>query len=154
MSEQPQQMTITPVTGLNGAITVPGDKSISHRSIMLAALAHGTTRIENFLRGEDNFSTMRAFQAMGVTIEDDGSVVTVHGVGLHGLTEPGDVLDCGNSGTTIRLMTGLLAGQSFFTVLSGDQYLRKRPMKRVLGPLSLMGAQIAGSDYENYTKGE
>lgn len=144
MSEQPQQMTITPVTGLNGAITVPGDKSISHRSIMLAALAHGTTRIENFLRGEDNFSTMRAFQAMGVTIEDDGSVVTVHGVGLHGLTEPGDVLDCGNSGTTIRLMTGLLAGQSFFTVLSGDQYLRKRPMKRVLGPLSLMGAQIAG----------
>lgn len=144
MSEQPQQMTITPVNGLNGAITVPGDKSISHRSIMLAALAHGTTRIENFLRGEDNFSTMRAFQAMGVTIEDDGSVVTVHGVGLHGLTEPGDVLDCGNSGTTIRLMTGLLAGQSFFTVLSGDQYLRKRPMKRVLGPLSLMGAQIAG----------
>lgn len=144
MSEQPQQMTITPVNSLNGAITVPGDKSISHRSIMLAALAHGTTRIENFLRGEDNFSTMRAFQSMGVSIEDDGDVVTVHGVGLHGLKEPGDVLDCGNSGTTIRLMTGLLAGQSFFTVLSGDQYLRKRPMKRVLGPLALMGAQIAG----------
>ena len=144
MSEQPQRKTIQPAKGLRGTMTVPGDKSISHRSIMLAALANGTTKIENFLRGEDNFSTMRAFQAMGVPITDDGCVVTVQGVGLHGLQEPSDILDCGNSGTTIRLMTGLLAGQQFFSVLTGDQYLRKRPMKRVLGPLSLMGAQISG----------
>jgi len=111
---------------------------------MLGSLACGTTRISNFLRGGDNFSTMGAFRAMGVPIEDDGRTVTVHGVGLHGLQEPDDVLDCGNSGTTIRLMTGLLSGQSFFSILTGDQYLRKRPMKRVSEPLCLMGARIAG----------
>jgi 3-phosphoshikimate 1-carboxyvinyltransferase len=144
MHEQLQSMTTAPANAIRGEITVPGDKSISHRSIMLGSLAGGTTRITNFLRGEDNFSTMGAFRAMGVPIEDDGQTVTVHGVGLHGLKEPGDLLDCGNSGTTIRLMTGLLSGQSFFSVLTGDQYLRKRPMKRVTEPLRRMGALIAG----------
>lgn len=144
MHEQPQPTVIKPVLSIQGCVTVPGDKSISHRSIMLGALARGTTTITNFLRGEDNFSTMRAFRNMGVPIDDDGTTVRVQGVGLHGLQEPGDLLDCGNSGTTIRLMTGLLAGQQFFSVLTGDQYLRKRPMKRVSDPLRQMGAQIAG----------
>lgn len=144
MHEQPQPMTIVPAKAIRGELSVPGDKSISHRSIMLGSLANGTTRITNFLRGEDNFSTMGAFRAMGVAIEDDGQTVMVRGVGLHGLREPEDVIDCGNSGTTMRLMTGLLSGQHFFSVLTGDQYLRKRPMKRVTEPLSRMGAQIAG----------
>jgi 3-phosphoshikimate 1-carboxyvinyltransferase len=146
MHDQIQPMVVPPSKALRGEITIPGDKSISHRSIMLGSLALGTTRISNFLRGEDNFSTMQAFRAMGVPIEDDGRVVTVHGVGLRGLKEPEDVLDCGNSGTTIRLMTGLLSGQRFFSVLTGDQYLRKRPMKRVVEPLARMGAKIAGRD--------
>lgn len=144
MHNQNQSMTIVPAQAVRGDLTVPGDKSISHRSIMLGSIAKGTTTISNFLRGEDNFSTMQAFRAMGVPIEDDGQTITVTGVGLHGLKEPGDLLDCGNSGTTIRLMTGLLAGQSFFSVLTGDQYLRKRPMKRVSEPLRQMGACIAG----------
>ncbi len=144
MHNQNQSMTIVPAQAVRGDLTVPGDKSISHRSIMLGSIAKGTTTISNFLRGEDNFSTMQAFRAMGVPIEDDGQTITVTGVGLHGLKEPGDLLDCGNSGTTIRLMTGLLSGQSFFSVLTGDQYLRKRPMKRISEPLRQMGACIAG----------
>jgi len=144
MHEQIQPMTTAPARAIRGEVTVPGDKSISHRSIMLGSIANGTTTITNFLRGEDNFATMAAFRAMGVAIEDDGQTVTVHGAGLRGLQEPGDVVDCGNSGTTIRLMTGLLSGQRFFSVLTGDQYLRKRPMKRVTEPLARMGAQIQG----------
>ena len=144
MHEQFQPMTVSPAISIKGEISVPGDKSISHRSIMLGSIANGTTRISNFLRGEDNFSTMNSFRAMGVPVEDDGTTVTVQGVGLHGLQEPSDILDCGNSGTTIRLMTGLLSGQRFFSVLTGDQYLRKRPMKRVTEPLGWMGARIAG----------
>jgi len=144
MHEQIQPMITAPARAIRGEVTVPGDKSISHRSIMLGSIANGTTTITNFLRGEDNFATMAAFRAMGVAIEDDGRTVTVHGAGLRGLQEPGDVLDCGNSGTTIRLMTGLLSGQRFFSVLTGDQYLRKRPMKRVTEPLTRMGAQIQG----------
>ena len=111
---------------------------------MLGAIANGITTVRGFLRGEDNMSTMHAFRAMGVAIADDGETIQITGRGLHGLTEPGDVLDCGNSGTTIRLITGLLSGQSFFSVVTGDQYLRKRPMKRVVEPLSRMGARIAG----------
>lgn len=136
--------TIQPVSAVKGEICVPGDKSISHRSIMLGAIANGITVVHGFLRGEDNFSTMNAFRAMGVTIEDDGSTLQIHGRGLHGLQEAGDVIDCGNSGTTIRLITGLLSGQSFFSVVTGDQYLRKRPMKRVVDPLTRMGAHIMG----------
>ena len=111
---------------------------------MLGAIATGVTTVRGFLRGEDNMSTMHAFRAMGVDIADDGETIQITGMGLHGLKEPGDVLDCGNSGTTIRLITGLLSGQSFFSVVTGDRYLRKRPMKRVVEPLSLMGARIAG----------
>lgn len=137
-------ITIKPAASVRGEIIVPGDKSISHRSIMLGAIANGVTTVHGFLRGEDNMSTMHAFRAMGVEINDDGETVRITGRGLHGLKEPGDVLDCGNSGTTIRLITGLLSGQSFFSVVTGDQYLRKRPMKRVVEPLTRMGARIAG----------
>jgi 3-phosphoshikimate 1-carboxyvinyltransferase len=130
---------------LRGELTVPGDKSISHRSIMLGSLAEGATEVSGFLQGEDNYRTLNAFRAMGVEIEEgQGGLLKIEGRGLHGLQEPGDVIDCGNSGTTMRLMTGLLSGQKFFSVLSGDQYLRRRPMKRVVGPLGSMGAQILG----------
>jgi 3-phosphoshikimate 1-carboxyvinyltransferase len=139
-----KSITISPVSSLKGQITVPGDKSISHRSIMLGAIANGVTTVCGFLRGEDNLATMAAFRAMGVQIDDDGQQLVIHGRGLHGLVEPSDVIDCGNSGTSIRLLTGLLAGQGFFSVLTGDQYLRKRPMKRIVEPLSSMGARIHG----------
>ncbi len=137
-------ITINPAASITGEISVPGDKSISHRSIMLGAIANGTTTVRGFLRGGDNMATMSAFRGMGIQIADDGEVVTIKGRGLHGLTEPLDFIDCGNSGTTIRLLTGLLAGQSFFSIVTGDQYLRKRPMKRVVEPLSRMGALIQG----------
>jgi 3-phosphoshikimate 1-carboxyvinyltransferase len=137
-------ITIRPATSIKGVIAVPGDKSISHRSIMLGAIANGTTTVRGFLRGGDNMATMGAFRSMGIQIDDDGETVFIQGKGLHGLSEPDDVIDCGNSGTTIRLITGLLAGQSFFSVVTGDQYLRKRPMKRVVEPLTRMGARILG----------
>ena len=111
---------------------------------MLGSIANGVTTVTGFLRGEDNMATLNALRAMGIKIEDDGSVLKIHGAGLHGLSEPEDVVDCGNSGTSIRLLAGLLAGQSFFSVLTGDSYLRKRPMKRVVTPLAAMGAKIAG----------
>ncbi|HEY3307602.1 MAG TPA: 3-phosphoshikimate 1-carboxyvinyltransferase [Desulfuromonadaceae bacterium] len=139
-------ITIQPASSIKGDIIVPGDKSISHRSIMLGGIAQGITTVRGFLRGEDNLATMKAFQSMGVKIDDDGETLVIHGRGLHGLDEPADVIDCGNSGTTIRLITGLLAGQSFFSVVTGDQYLRKRPMKRVVEPLSRMGARILGRE--------
>jgi 3-phosphoshikimate 1-carboxyvinyltransferase len=111
---------------------------------MLGSIAQGITTVTGFLRGEDNMATLNAFRAMGVEIEDDGATLKIHGKGLHGLSEADDVIDCGNSGTSIRLLTGLLSGQSFFSVLTGDKYLRKRPMKRVVTPLVAMGARIAG----------
>ena len=139
--------TVKPAKSLRGEISVPGDKSISHRSIMLGSLAEGTTRVSGFLMGEDNLSTWQAFEAMGVEIRRTGpDTLEIKGVGLGGLKEPGDVLDCGNSGTTMRLMSGLLAGQNFFSVLTGDKYLRRRPMKRVVTPLAAMGARIWGRD--------
>jgi 3-phosphoshikimate 1-carboxyvinyltransferase len=139
-----QTYTVQPAVAVRGEISVPGDKSISHRSIMFGSLARGTTTVRGFLRGEDNMATLSAFRLMGVEIADDGELLTIAGRGLHGLQEPGDVIDCGNSGTSIRLLAGLLAGQRFFSVLTGDQYLRKRPMKRVVGPLGTMGAIIHG----------
>ena len=146
-SNQSQIRTISPIKFLRGKVSVPGDKSISHRSIMFGSLAEGTTRVSGFLMGEDNLSTWKAFESMGVTIAQTGTdALEINGVGLDGLKEPGDVLDCGNSGTTMRLMSGLLAGQDFFSVLTGDKYLRKRPMKRVVTPLAAMGAQIWGRD--------
>ena len=146
-SHQSQTRTVAPIKTLRGEVSVPGDKSISHRSIMFGSLAEGTTRVSGFLMGEDNLSTWKAFESMGVTISQTGiDALEIKGVGLNGLQEPGDVLDCGNSGTTMRLMSGLLAGQNFFSVLTGDKYLRKRPMKRVVTPLAAMGAQIWGRD--------
>jgi len=142
-----ENRTIAPAKSLRGELSVPGDKSISHRSIMLGSLAEGTTRVSGFLMGEDNLSTWKAFEAMGVAIRQTGSdALEIEGVGLDGLAEPGDVLDCGNSGTTMRLMSGLMAGQNFFSVLTGDKYLRRRPMKRVVTPLAAMGARIWGRD--------
>ena len=134
---------VRPGGTLKGEARVPGDKSISHRSIMLGSLAEGVTRVSGFLQAEDCLSTMKAFQAMGVRIEGpaDGKV-TVHGVGLHGLKAPTQELYLGNSGTSMRLLSGLLAGQAFDSVLTGDPSLSKRPMKRVTEPLRLMGARI------------
>ncbi len=136
--------TVRPALRVRGEISVPGDKSISHRAVMLGALGRGVTVIHGFLQGEDTVSTLNAFRAMGVEASDDGGTLHIHGKGLNGLEEPSDVLDCGNSGTSMRLMTGLLAGQKFFSVLTGDRYLRNRPMGRVIEPLGRMGADIWG----------
>ena len=148
MNKPPIQIrTIAAAKSLRGEISVPGDKSISHRSIMLGSLAAGTTRVRGFLMGEDNLSTWKAFASMGVSIKQTGpNDLEISGVGIDGLNEPQDVIDCGNSGTTMRLMSGLLAGQSFFSVLTGDKYLLNRPMKRVVTPLTAMGARIWGRD--------
>jgi len=128
---------------LRGTIRVPGDKSISHRAIMLGSLAEGVTRVRGFLEGEDTLATAAAFGAMGVRIEAPAaSERIVHGVGLHGLSASLAPIDCGNAGTAMRLMSGLLAGQRFPSVLTGDESLRRRPMRRVIDPLGLMGAQI------------
>jgi len=132
---------------LNGTIYVPADKSISHRSIMFGAISSGKTTIRNFLRGEDCLSTLEAFRQLGVSIEDDGEVMTVSGVGFDGLKKPSQPLDLGNSGTTIRLMMGILAKQSYDSVLFGDEYLNKRPMNRVMIPLNSMGASLKGQDH-------
>ena len=148
MNKPPIQIrSIAAAKSLRGEISVPGDKSISHRSIMLGSLAVGTTRVRGFLMGEDNLSTWKAFASMGVSINQTGpNDLEISGVGIDGLTEPQDVIDCGNSGTTMRLMSGLLAGQSFFSVLTGDKYLLNRPMKRVVTPLTAMGARVWGRD--------
>ena len=137
-------LTITPGRPLRGTITVPGDKSITHRAIILTALAEGTGTIKGYCRGEDCLNTMRAMQSLGVKIDESVEELRVQGKGLWGLTEPGGIVDCGNSGTGIRLLTGLLAGQDFFTVLTGDASIRRRPMGRVVKPLREMGAAIAG----------
>lgn len=132
---------------MQGAGRVPGDKSISHRSIMMGSIAEGVTEVTGFLEGEDAISTMNAFRALGVRIEGpQQGRVTIHGVGLHGLKKPSVALDCGNSGTSMRLISGLLAGQPFDSILVGDSSLSKRPMKRVTDPLRLMGANIEAND--------
>jgi 3-phosphoshikimate 1-carboxyvinyltransferase len=140
------RFSIQPGGCLRGSLQVPGDKSISHRSIMLGALAEGETRISGFLEGEDALATLAAFRRMGVAIEgpDDGRVL-VRGVGLHGLREPDGPLDMGNSGTSMRLLCGLLAGQRFPVTLTGDASLSRRPMRRVTEPLGRMGALIETS---------
>ena len=131
---------------LKGSIKVPGDKSISHRSIMLGSIATGITKVSGFLEGEDSLATLNSFKEMGVEIERKGSNVTINGVGMHGLREPARPLNLGNSGTSIRLMSGLLSAQSFDSVLCGDESLSKRPMARVIDPLRKMGADISGSE--------
>lgn len=144
MSHGPNIRYIVKAGGvLSGSARVAGDKSMSHRSIMLGALANGTTYVTGFLEGEDSLNTLKAFRAMGVEITDpDNGKVTINGVGLRGLTAPTAPLDMGNSGTAMRLMCGILAGQSFDSTLIGDASLSKRPMKRVTNPLALMGAQV------------
>ena len=127
---------------LRGEITVPGDKSISHRAVMFGSLAKGTTEIHGFLQGVDCLSTISCFEKMGVSIENKGDVVLVHGNGLHGLKKPETILDCGNSGTTTRLISGILSAQDFDVTLTGDASIQKRPMKRIMEPLSRMGADI------------
>jgi 3-phosphoshikimate 1-carboxyvinyltransferase len=137
----------SPARALHGEIAVPGDKSISHRAIMLSALADGVSRIRGFLEGEDTRATARIFGQMGVQVETpaDGERI-VHGVGLHGLHAPDGALDCGNSGTAMRLLAGVMAGQAFDCVLIGDASLSKRPMRRVTEPLARMGASIDTAD--------
>ncbi|MBI4291972.1 MAG: 3-phosphoshikimate 1-carboxyvinyltransferase [Betaproteobacteria bacterium] len=138
---------VEPGGKLSGTLRVPGDKSISHRSIMLGAIATGDTHVSGFLEGEDALATISIFRALGVRIDGpEGGEVLVHGVGLRGLKAPASVLDCGNSGTSMRLISGLLAGQDFDCELTGDESLRRRPMRRVAEPLALMGAHIETSD--------
>lgn len=134
----------TNTRALEGTIRVPGDKSISHRSIIFGSLAKGVTRVHDILRGEDVLSTMQVFRDLGVTIEDNGDVVEVHGVGFDGLQAPKNDLDMGNSGTSIRLISGVLAGQDFEVTMFGDDSLSKRPMDRVTVPLSQMGVTVSG----------
>lgn len=135
-------MKLTRINRLQGEIAVPGDKSISHRAVMFGSLAKGTTHISNFLAGADCLATIDCFRKMGIQIEQDGTDVTVYGKGLHGLIKPKKILDVGNSGTTTRLISGILAGQDFEVTLSGDDSLNQRPMKRIITPLRMMGADI------------
>lgn len=133
-------------TGLNGRIKIPGDKSISHRAVMFGSIAKGDTVITGFLRGDDCMSTISCFKKLGVDIEVTDDKVVVHGKGLRGLTAPKELLDVGNSGTTIRLISGILAAQEFDSILNGDASIQKRPMKRVINPLSQMGADIESTN--------
>lgn len=139
---------VLPGGQLSGSFRVPGDKSISHRSIMFGSIADGTTRVSGFLQGEDSLNTLRAFRAMGVEIDGPTAEgeVTIHGVGIDGLKAPAAPIELGNSGTSMRLMSGLLAGQAFDVELQGDRSLSKRPMQRVTEPLALMGARIDTAD--------
>lgn len=130
------------VKALKGEVTIPGDKSISHRAVMFGSLAEGLTEVTNFLQGADCLSTIEAFRKMGIEIENTPEKIVIHGRGLHGLQAPASVLDMGNSGTTTRLISGILAGQSFESTLTGDASIQKRPMRRIMDPLSMMGADI------------
>lgn len=136
-------MELAGIQGLKGTVSVPGDKSISHRCIMFGSIANGMTEIHNFLKGADCLATIRCFQSMGINIEETDHTITVHGKGLHGLSAPLNILDVGNSGTTTRLLSGILAGQKFESKLSGDESLNSRPMKRIIEPLTMMGANIS-----------
>jgi 3-phosphoshikimate 1-carboxyvinyltransferase len=131
---------------LRGEITVPGDKSISHRAIMIGSLAEGKTEVLGFLNAADPRSTLHCIQALGILTTLKGETLQIEGRGLHGYSQPRAMLDAGNSGTTIRLLAGILAGQKFTSQISGDQYLVRRPMKRIIDPLTEMGAQIVGTD--------
>lgn len=143
-----KSITIYPSQGLHGTITVPGDKSISHRALILASLAKGESQIQGLLLGEDVLSTMRILQQLGISMShrpeqlQEGKTLIVKGEGLHGFKKSSDILDCGNSGTTLRLMMGLLSAQSFESILTGDDSLNKRPVDRVIKPLSEMGAKF------------
>ncbi|MBY0122595.1 3-phosphoshikimate 1-carboxyvinyltransferase [Bacillus sp. S/N-304-OC-R1] len=141
----------TNISSLEGTIAIPGDKSISHRSIMFGAIAKGKTKVTNFLLGEDCLSTISCFKKLGVCIEQEDNQVVIEGKGIDGLQEPSQILDVGNSGTTIRLLMGILAGRPFHSVLVGDESIGKRPMTRVTKPLQTMGAVIHGRKNSEYT---
>lgn len=136
-------MELAKITGLRGEVNIPGDKSISHRCIMFGSIASGTTEISNFLQGADCLATINCFRKMGIEIENQEEKIIVHGKGLHGLTAPTEILDVGNSGTTTRLISGILVGQPFESKLSGDNSLNSRPMKRIMEPLTKMGGHIS-----------
>ena len=137
------------VTSLKGEVTIPGDKSISHRAVMFGSLAEGTTEVTNFLQGADCLSTISCFRKLGIQIENTAERILIHGKGLHGLSESSETLDTGNSGTTTRLISGILSGQSFTTILNGDASIQTRPMKRIMTPLSMMGADITSLNGNN-----
>ena len=134
---------------LRGEIEIPGDKSVSHRAIMFGSLAKGTTEVTHFLQGADCLSTISCFQKLGIKIENTSDRILIHGKGLHGLSAPSEILDCGNSGTTTRLISGILSGQKFTSTLTGDASIQKRPMKRIMDPLSQMGADITSVHANN-----
>lgn len=136
-------MELSSITRLRGEVTIPGDKSISHRCIMFGSIAKGTTEVHNFLEGADCLATIDCFSRLGIKIDRQGDTVTIHGNGLYGLQAPEEILEVGNSGTTSRLISGILAGQSFDSKLSGDESLNSRPMKRIMEPLAMMGANVS-----------
>ena len=140
------EIRIGPAKSLSGAVRLPGDKSISHRFGMLSAIADGTSTLHNFSTGADCHSTLACMAALGIEIEKDGTNITVHGKGLHGLRENSGILDAGNSGSTIRMLSGILAGQPFVTRIAGDESLARRPMARIIKPLLEMGAEITAND--------
>lgn len=142
-------MKIERIHSLRGEVIIPGDKSISHRGVMFGAISQGVTQVRNFLQSADCLSTIQCFQNMGVEIKNTADDVIIHGKGIHGLSEPAKLLDAGNSGTTLRLLSGILAGQSFHTTLTGDESLQKRPMDRIMIPLTLMGADIRSVNGNN-----
>lgn len=135
-------MNTNTIKGLRGEVTIPGDKSISHRAVMFGSLAKGTTEVRNFLQGADCLSTIECFRKLGIEIENTPDKILIHGKGLHGLNAPDSILDAGNSGTTTRLISGILSAQPFETTLTGDASIQKRPMKRIMEPLTMMGADI------------
>ena len=143
-------MIVNPKDKINGEITVSGDKSISHRAVMLGSIAEGITEVTGFLMGADCLSTIECFRQLGIPIEVNEEKVIVHGKGLLGLSQPSNMLDVGNSGTTIRLMTGILSAQSFSSDITGDASIQKRPMLRVVAPLREMGAKIDGKEGGKY----
>jgi 3-phosphoshikimate 1-carboxyvinyltransferase len=145
-----QSVTLNKARSLRGELLLPPDKSISHRAIMFASIAKGKSKVGNFLRAEDPLSTLNAFRMLGIEIHEEQGTVVINGKGLQGLREPFDVIDCGNSGTTARLISGILAGSPFFSTLTGDDSLRQRPMRRVIGPLQAMGARVSGRSGDAY----
>jgi 3-phosphoshikimate 1-carboxyvinyltransferase len=145
-----ERIEINKAKRFKGEFSPPPDKSVSHRAVVFSSLSKGKSVIRNLLKAEDPVSTMNAFRALGVVIDDRVEEVIVHGNGIHGLTEPVNVIDCGNSGTTIRMLSGVLSGNPFFSVLSGDESLRRRPMARVINPLREMGAQITARAEDRY----
>ncbi len=143
------ELSVKPKDSIKGEIKVPGDKSISHRAVIFGALARGVTKVHGFLPGEDTWRTVECFRKMGIDIQREQDLVVIEGKGLKGLQEPEDVLDAGNSGTTARLLMGLLAGNPFYSVITGDLSLKKRPMDRVVEPLKKMGAVVYGRQGAN-----